>query len=259
MEIRKQLLRLFLLKDELQYFHKSLVIEKNPFDMFRIIKQNLVALNTFLESLNRYNLYIKQNPELKEITRSIRKRGEFITHMRHKVGGHLDDEVLIRSAQWIPYIFHEKSKENREFQIGLSYQALLESAINSYKAKDEKQKEFGEEINLNYPSHQTLFFSFLETMNVDSIEWIKSVIDIIERDFLYFNDDEALFQSKIAGFTNFNLKNDFKLPNKEQLESNVIANLILEVSKETNNTKKVELLNKLIRELDEKIKEAKKN
>ena len=166
METRKLLLGLFLMKDELSNFHQLMVLEENPFKMFRLIKQNLITLNTFFESLDRHNVIIKENPDLKELTRSIRKRKGLIIHMRNKIGGHLDDDVLIRSAQWIPYIFHEKSKENREFQIGLSYKALLETSINSYidLNDNEKQKEFGTEIDLGYPPDQSLFFNYLKLL-----------------------------------------------------------------------------------------------
>lgn len=256
MKIRKQLLGLFLLKDELEYFHQALSDEKNPFDKFRLIKQNLIVLNTFLESLNKFNTYIKENKELKERTRNIRKRGGLITHMRNKIGGHLDDDVLIRSAQWTPHIFHKLAKENRELQIGLSYKSILEASINSYidLSDNEKQKEFGTEIDLSYPPDETLFFNYLGAINSDSIEWIKTVIEIIERDFVYFDNKETLFQSKIAGLTDFNLKNDFQLPEKSQLKNNELIKLSEEASFETDNEKKTELLNKLIKKLEEKIK-----
>jgi len=258
MEARKQLLGLFLMKDELLNFHQLMVLEENPYKMFKIIKQNLITLNTFFESLERYNLLIKENPELKELTKSIRKRKGLITHMRNKIGGHLDDDVLIRSAQWIPYIFHEKSKENREFQIYLSYKALLEAAINSYidLDDDEKQKEFWTEIDLNYPPDQTLFFNFLEALNLDSIEWIKSAIEIIESDFEYLNDEGYIYQSKIVGLTDFNLKNDFTLPDVEQLEGDELVSLAIAAFKELDKKKKFELLNKLREELEDKIKKS---
>jgi len=258
MEARKQLLGLFLMKDELFNFHQLMVLEENPFKMFKIIKQNIITLNTFFESLGRYSFLIKNNPDLKELTRSIRKRKGLINHMRNKIGGHLDDDVLIRSAQWIPYIFHEKSKENREIQIGLSYQALLEAAVNSYidLYDNERQKEFGKEIDLNYPPDQALFLNFLEALNSDSLKWIKSAIEIIESDFEYLNDEGIIYQSRIAGFTDFNLKNTFILPDKEQLEDNELTSIAIAAVKELDKKKKIELLNKLIEELGDKIKKS---
>lgn len=194
MKIRKLLLGLFLLKDELDYFHQSLNNETNPFNKFRLIKQNLIVLNTFLESLNRFNLYIKGNQELTLKTRSLRKRGELINHMRNKIGGHLDEDILIRSAQWTPHIFHIKAKENRDLQIGLSYKSIIEASINSHidLSDNEKQKSFGTEIDLSYPPDETLFYNYLGNLNSDSIEWIEAIIEIIENDFEYFDDKETL-------------------------------------------------------------------
>lgn len=258
MEIRKQLLGLFLLKDELDYFHHSLSVEKNPFVKFRLIKQNLIVLNTFLESLNKFNSYINNNQVLKEKTRSIRKRGGLITHMRNKIGGHLDEDILIRGSQWTPFIFHKLSKENRELQIGLSYKTILEASINSYinLSDEEKQKEFGTEIDFSYPPDEILFFNYLGNLNSDSIEWIKTIIEIIEREFKYFDDEDVFFQSRIAGLTDFNLKNNFKFPEKEQLEDDELVILSEEAFKEEDKNKKIDLLNKLINKIEEKIKSS---
>jgi hypothetical protein len=260
MEIRKLLLGLFLLKDELDYFHQSLDNESNIINKFRLIKQNLIILNTFLESLNKFNPYVKQNQELKLKTRSIRKRGELINHMRNKIGGHLDEDVLIRSAQWTPHIFHKTAKENRDSQILLSYKSIIEASINSYidLSDNEKQKEFGKEIDLTYPPDETLFYNYLGDLNSDSIEWIKTVIKIIEKDFEYFDDEETLYQSKIAGLTDFNLKKEFSLPEKEELKGDELVQLAEEAFKEVDATKKSELLNKLIEKIEVK-KVASKN
>lgn len=254
MEIRKLLLGLFLLKDELDYFHQSLSNETNPFNKFRLIKQNLIVLNTFLESLNKFNLYIKQNQELKVKTKSIRKRGELINHMRNKIGGHLDEDVLIRSAQWTPHIFHKIAKENRDLQIGLSYKSIIEASINSYidLSDNEKQKPFGTEIDLSYPPDETLFYNYLGNLNSDSIEWIETVLEIIEKDFEYFDDKETLRQSKIAGLTDFNLKKEFSLPEKEQLKNNELVELAEKSFNEVDVVKKTELLNELIEKIEKK-------
>jgi hypothetical protein len=256
MKIRKLLLGLFLLKDELDYFHQSLSNETNPFNKFRLIKQNLIVLNTFLESLNKFNLYIKQSRELKLKTRSIRKRGELINHMRNKIGGHLDEDVLIRSAQWTPYIFHKIAKENRDLQIGLSYKSIIEASINSYidLSDNEKQKPFGTEIDLSYPPDETLFYNYLGNLNSDSIEWIETVLEIIEKDFEYFDDKETLHQSRIAGLTDFNLKKEFSLPKKEQLKNNELVKLAEESFNEVDVARKTELLNELIEKIEIKIK-----
>ncbi len=256
MEIRKQLLELFLLKDELEYFHKELSDSKEISFKFRLIKQNLIVLNTFLESLSKFNIHIKENKELKERTRNIRKKGGLINHMRNKIGGHLDNDVLIRSAQWTPYIFHKNAKENRELQISLCYKSILEASINSYIdiSKDEMQKEFGNEIDFFYPPDETIFYNYLGKINFDSIEWIKLVIETIEKDFVYFDNKEMFVESRIAGLTDFNLKKKFELPDKNQLKNNEFIELSLQALTEKDNSKKRDLLNKLSKKLEEKIK-----
>lgn len=260
MEIRKQLIELFLLKDELEYFHQSLTIENNPFIKYRLIKQNLTALNTFLESLSNFNKYINNNQELKELSRNLRRKGGLISHMRNKIGGHLDNDLLKRAAQWTPYIFHKLAKENRNLQIGLCYKSILEASINSYidLSNNDKVKMFETEIDLSFPPDEILFFNFIGNINLDTIKWIETVIEIIEKDFIYFDNEELFIQSKLAGLTDFNLKNKFQLPEQSQLKNNALIKLCEETFIETDNTKKIEHLNNLIKIIEEKIKIASK-
>ncbi|AUC15428.1 hypothetical protein BTO06_09875 [Tenacibaculum sp. SZ-18] len=253
MEIRNKVLGLYLLKDELNYFHESLNNEFNPIKKFRLIKQNLIVLNTFIESLNKFNLYLRNNDELKDKARSIRKRGGLINHMRNKIGGHLDEDILKRAAQWSPDFFSKKNKENKTAQIFIGYKTILESSINSYiDINDNKlQKEFGIEIDLMIPSDCEIFFNYLGCLNVDSINWISNIIEVLELDFEYFDDDELINNFRIASYTDFNLKKDFKLPELEEIEDNEMADLLIEAIKETDLLKKNEKLNDLILKLEQ--------
>jgi hypothetical protein len=258
MKIRKQLLNLIVLEDELQYFHHALNTETDCFKKFRLIKQNLISLNTFLETIRSFNEYLKDNEQLKSKTRSIRKRGGLINHMRNKIGGHLDENLLYRAAQWTPIIFSKISKENRELQVGLAYKTIIEASINSYidLSDNEIQKEFGTEIDLSYSPDTTLFYNYLGNLNLDSIDWISSIIEIVEKDFQYFDNIETSHQSKIAGFTDFNLKNEFKLPENQLLEENELVKFTEKIFQETDNTRKKEGLQELIKLLGKKIKSS---
>jgi len=74
--------------------------------------------------------------------------------------------------------------------------------------------------------------------------------------FEYLNDEGYIYQSKIVGLTDFNLKNDFTLPDVEQLEGDELVSLAIAAFKELDKKKKFELLNKLREELEDKIKKS---
>jgi len=259
MEKRKQLLCLIVLRDEIEYFHHSLSIEKDDLIKYRLIKQNLISLNTFLETIKSLSEYLRENVQLKDKTRSIRKRGGLINHMRNKIGGHLDENLLYRAAQWTPIIFSKMFSQNKSLQVGLAYKTIIEASINSYidLSDNEIQKEFGTEIDLTYPPNATLFFNYLSDLNMDSINWITSVIGIIEEDFEYFDYSQMKLQSKIAGSTDFNLKNKFTIPKYEPSEDSELVKFTEKIFQETDQVKKAEGLKELIRIMEEKIETVK--
>jgi len=256
MEQRKQLLELFILKDELEYFHKSLCNENGFSSKLRLIKHNIIALNTFLDTLDKFNSHIKNNQQLKHKTKSIRKRGELIKHMRNKIGGHLDDDVLIRGAQWTPFIYSKEVKLNNEMQTYFAYKTILEASINSHidvSSNDERQKDFGREIDFFYPPDAKMFFNYMGGLNTDSIEWIQDTIELIEKDFKYFNKDELLDKAKESASTDFNLKKDHKLPNIGNNKKNDLIVLAEQIYYEEDKTKKFILIKRLLSLLNKKI------
>ena len=249
---------LFLLQDELNNFEHELLFEENFFNMFRLIKQNINALNTFYETLYRYKSITQTHLELKSITARITKKQNFISYLNNKIGGCLSDEIILESLQCIPHIFHKKSKEYRDVQIGISYQALLETAIKSYLEDTGKEKEFSSEIHLNNAQERTIFFQYIGSLNRDCVSWIRSVVEIIEKDISYMEDDEILYQMRVKSATKYNAKARTTTPHKVNIEDDELVTLSIAEYKETDKRKKIEILNKLVRKLAEKNQEVEK-
>lgn len=65
-------------------------------------------------------------------TRTLRKKLEFINHIRNKAVGHLDRKLLERAVQWSPKIFYEGSNSPARARVFESYRAVLEASINSF-------------------------------------------------------------------------------------------------------------------------------
>lgn len=57
---------------------------------------------------------------------------EFANHMRNKLAGHIENDVIENSVQWEATIFSAINKGSRQLQRLLMYKSILESGINSY-------------------------------------------------------------------------------------------------------------------------------
>lgn len=258
-EAKSNFLRLTVLKDEIEFFHKTLLKPNTFLDQLRYIKQNFTTLNTLRESISQFDNYIKDSKELSLKTKTLRKRLEFVNHLRNKIGGHLDDELLKRAAQWEPHIFSETISEYKDFQLLLVYKTIIESSINSYvdESDNDNQKFFKTEIDLNYPPDRNLFFNFLGNLNIDVINWISQMITSVELDFKYSNIVETFKFCKIAGATDFNLKKDQKLKNDYSLDDESWK-MIEEIYYEVNHSNKTEKIQEIIKKLIDKDRKKQK-
>lgn len=256
LEAQKQLLGLFLLQDELYKFDQELVLEENYFNMFRLLKQNVLALNTFYDTLYRYEKVTKEHPELKNLTELITKKHDLISYLTTKIGGYLDDEIVVKSLQRIPHIFHKKSKEFRDVQIDISYQAVLETAIKCFIEETPEPRSFNTEIHLNIAEERDFFFLYIANLNRDCVAWTTSLIQIIEKNVAYLDDDEILYQMRIADSPRLNRRKRAATPYQPNLEDDGLVSLAIAEYEETDKRKKIELLNRLVIKLGEKIQEV---
>lgn len=261
MEEKKRLLSLFLIKDELGYFHNSLKSCPDELPRLRLIKYNFITLNTFLDIINDFVVYIKNDNELKRQVKYITKRKGFINHMRNKIGGHLDDKLLYRGAQWTPEVFSAEVREHRELQALLSYKTMIEASINSYldvSSATDRQKEFGLEIDLAFESDRVLFFNYLGELNEKSISCVDYMISMIEEGFKYYDRKGLIQAAKVAGLTDFNIKKEFELPRDEEMreaeqKDSILLEMLENVYHEADSSKKLESLQKIINLLQDKI------
>lgn len=207
-KLKTKYIRAIILKDEILAYHTELNAEKDWNRKVRLFKNCFVSLDIFRDSLNSFKDFLKEDQELALKSRSLRKKLQFINHIRNKISGHLDEVVLEKLVQWEPFIFNEGFKGNNEAKLLLVYKSLLESAINSYINNDSNQKIFKTEIDLLYPENQTLFFNYIGDLNIDSISFLDVIIDKLDSRIDHWDKSQMETFATRSGKTDFNLKNN---------------------------------------------------
>lgn len=194
-----------------------------------------VSLHNLKDSMNR--IRIDGDAQFTLDTRMLRRDLDFIAHIRNKGVGHLDKVLLERAAQWIPQLFHVNSHENDDYLTFLSYQAILESTINSYLNEDGEQKVFKTEIDILYPPNSKQLFEFLSDIIKRSMSWLERARKIIRSEIEWHSNDKIEEMAFIAAKTNFNLKeeSDFTF-NEDEMKKGISLAIakMREISTEEN-------------------------
>ena len=158
------------------------------------LKYDFIPLNLLKESLSSFSFYCKDNPELIEQHKKLRKDLEFINHLRNKIGAHLSDEALDKMIQLNPDIFDDRAKTNVDFQEYQVYRAMMDVAINSYLDGNGQQKQFGTEIDIELES-KVFYVYLLNTIKL-AICFLSNVQDIIRPNIKYIKLKESSLSGK---------------------------------------------------------------
>jgi hypothetical protein len=191
--------------DDISSYHQELKSENDWKKKLRLFKNCFIALDIFRDSFKYFNFLLQERNDLKMQARSLKKRLEFINHLRNLISGHLEEKLLEKAVQWGPIIFIEGNKDNITNQALFTYKTLIESAINSFIDKESKQKIFNTEIDLLYPPDLTLFYNYVENLNIDSISFLFEIITILKDKIEWWENDKLLEMAHQAGRTDFKL------------------------------------------------------
>jgi hypothetical protein len=202
-----------IIQNELLTFEKDIHLTSADKDslafQMRATLNVFVPLHNLKDAINK--IRIKGDSDFVSKTRKLRKDLEFISHIRNKGAGHIDQEILERAVQWHPHIFRDVTRENDDYLTYECYRAVIESGINSYICKDGIQKVFETEIDLLYPPNAKQFYSFLAELISISIEWIQETLEILKSEIVYHTEEQVVEYAAIAAKTSFNLKGDSPL------------------------------------------------
>lgn len=228
---KSKYLNLILLKDELEEFDRGL---SQPVDnaegwlqKLRLTRSVFLSLNNVKDVLNK--IQFREQPEISQLARKLKKDLQFANHFRNRGIGHLNDDLLRRSAQWSPQIFHAETQDNHIFKVIESHRSIIEVCINSYLNTDGVQKVFGKEIDLMYPPDGQEFYQYLHSLVHLALRWLTLSSEVMYESINLHSGNEIMEVAALAGQTNFNLKESpettYKVPDNEEILSISISTL----------------------------------
>jgi len=147
----------------------------------------------------------KDNPDLGELHRSIRKALEFFKYLRNVYVGHFVPDLTDKTFEWIPQTnaLLGGADLNEQYVVGWF---ALETAINTYSDPETGHKVFDSDTDLNYPPNLTRFLNFLGETVLAAIAYLVRLITVT-RSYAQVPDlQENMFQMAVAaGQTEFSV------------------------------------------------------
>lgn len=209
--LKSQLVKAILIYDDLSLYDGIFVVIEGRLDsicrMYQATKNSFLPLALLKTYISGWGRYHKDDTELNELKEKIWPGLEFANHVRNKITGHLENDVIDNSVQWEPTIFHDSNKDDQLMQRLLMYKSILESAINSYiDDKTGAHKLFSQEIDMLFPDTSNLFYMYLQNLIRDSMLYLNLLIGTMRNKIEYFHGLPANL-IKSAGETDFKTKN----------------------------------------------------
>ena len=207
--LKSQYLKASIIYDDLNLYNNSFKIEKgNLYSICKILqatKNSFLPLALLRSNINSWSRYHSADSYLNTIRNKILPGLEFANHVRNKIAGHIENEVIENAVQWEPMIFQDSIKNTGVFQRFLLYRSILESAINSYIDTTGKHKIFKQEIDIVYPETSKLFYTYHIQLIMDSLEYLRRLKTEMNTKIIYFHGLPANF-IKSPGETEFKTK-----------------------------------------------------
>jgi hypothetical protein len=145
----------------------------------------------------------KDNPDLGELHRPIKKSLEFFKYVRNIYIGHFVPGLTEKMFEWIPFANSFVGGANESEQSAMSAIAL-ETAINTYADPETGHKIFISDTDLNYPPDQTRFLNYLGDTALGALAYTTRLIQVSRALFETPDMQKDAFQlALIAGKTEF--------------------------------------------------------
>lgn len=189
--LKSEYIKATFIYDDLRFYRDLLHIKAEDADglvkKYQYVKGIMLPLFLLSKNLKAWSKYCNGNEKLVTLQKILREELEFANHIRNKITGHLENEVLDITVQWEPLIFHEVSKSDKTAQRLVMFRSLLEAAINSYQDENTgRQKVFQKEIDLDLPRYAAMFFEHLYQMVDESIDYLEELMNTIDTQIHYF-------------------------------------------------------------------------
>lgn len=207
---KTEYVKIILIYDELTFYHELLQEEsidaKGLVLKYQYAKSIMSPLALVFNNLKTWSKFQNDDEQLISLHRMLKDKLKFANHLRNKITGHLENQVIGNSIQWEPFIFNSVSKINKTAQRLVMYRSLLESAINSYVDEETgKHKVFKHEIDLNLPKYAEEFFEYLYNTVNDCMKYLELLSIKIDSQIKYYSGMPLDLMER-AGKTDFKLK-----------------------------------------------------
>ena len=205
-----------------QYIKATIIYEDLSLykDAFYVIKDNYISIyrmyqatkNSFLplallkSNIKSWSKYHIDDTNMNNLRDNIMSGLEFANHVRNKITGHIEKDIIDNSIQWDPFIFEHNVKDNEILQKIRIYRSILESSINSYVDNAGKHKVFNTEIDFIYPTTCELFYTYLNDLINNSLIFIDLLKKHLETKIINFKGRPENIIIKAAE-TDFSVKN----------------------------------------------------
>lgn len=208
--LKSQYIKVSIIYDDLSLYDNIFYAERGNLDsickMYQATKNSFLPLALLKSYINGWGLYHANDAYINALKDKIIPGLEFANHVRNKITGHIENDVIENSVQWEPTIFQDSLKDNELMQRFLLYRSILESAINSYIDANGKHKIFKQEIDIIYPDTCKLFYTYHMQLIKDSLEYLRKLKNTMNSKIIYFHGLPANL-IKNAGETDFKTKN----------------------------------------------------
>lgn len=208
--LKSQYIKVSIIYDDLSLYDNVFYAERGNLDsicrIYQTTKNSFLPLALLKSYINGWGRYHANDSYMNALKNKILPGLEFANHVRNKIIGHIENDVIGNSVQWEPTIFQDSLKDNELMQRFLLYRSVLESAINSYLDANGKHKIFEQEIDIIFPDTCKLFYTYHMKLISDSLEYLRKLKTTMKSQIIYFHGLPANL-IKNAGETDFKTKN----------------------------------------------------
>ena len=210
LDAKSQYIKASLIYDDLFLYKDAFcAINENPSTicrMYQATKNSFLPLALLKSNIKSWSKYHIEDTNMNELRDMIMPGLEFANHVRNKITGHIEKDIIDNSIQWDPFIFEHNVKDNEILQKIRIYRSILESAINSYVDNAGKHKVFNTEIDIFYPKTCELFYTYINELIKNSLNFLDLLKTHLKSKIIFFKGRPANIIIKAAE-TDFSVKN----------------------------------------------------
>lgn len=210
LEAKSQYIKASIIYDDLfPYKDAFCAIKDNPSTfcrMYQATKNSFLPLALLKSNIKSWSKYHIDDTNMNDLRDKIMPGLEFANHVRNKITGHIEKDIIDNSIQWDPFIFEQNVKDNEIVQKIRIYRSILESAINSYVDNAGNHKVFKAEIDFFYPKTCELFYRYINELINKSLNFLELLKTHLKSKIIFFKGRPANIIIKAAE-TDFSVKN----------------------------------------------------